>query len=255
MTQMRTLPLRRLLLIISVLSGGFAARAEPAILAKARSYLGAEAALEGIKSVHYIGTLVTSDPADSSKPASADVDIVFQKPGQRRISIAYEKAIEQTALDGYDAWQRQQDVADPSKWRQTLLSADQIKRLRANTLENLMFFRGLDRFGVKIEDLGTANVEGVACQKIAFIHGPNIVFTRYFETATGRLVMTETEAGGVIREQGSMTVNGVRFPKTIITVTKTAGGKVQSVTINFDKIVVNEVFPASFFAVPALSAR
>jgi outer membrane lipoprotein-sorting protein len=255
MTQMRTLPLRRLLLIISVLSGGFAARAEPAILAKARSYLGAEAALEGIKSVHYTGTLVTSDPADSSKPASADVDIVFQKPGQQRISIAYEKAIEQTALDGYDAWQRQQDVADPSKWRQTLLSADQIKRLRANTLENLMFFRGLDRFGVKIEDLGTANVEGVACQKIAFIHGPNIVFTRYFETATGRLVLTETEAGGAISEQGSMTVNGVRFPKTIITVTKTAGGKVQSVTINFEKIVVNEVFPASFFAVPALSAR
>ena len=64
-----------------------------------------------------------------------------------------------------------------------------------------MFFRGLDRFGVKIEDLGTANVEGVACQKIAFIHGPNIVFTRYFETATGRLVLTETEAGGVIRER------------------------------------------------------
>ena len=141
------------------------------------------------------------------------------------------------------------------KWRQTLLSADQIKRLRANTLENLMFFRGIERVGGKIEDLGPVNVDGVACQKIAFIHGPTIVFTRYFESETGRLVLTETEAGGAIREQGSVLVNGVRFPQTIITVTKAAGGKVQTVTINFEKITVNEVFPPSFFAVPALFNR
>jgi hypothetical protein len=81
------------------------------------------------------------------------------------------------------------------------------------------------------------------------------VFTRYFESATGRLVLTETEAGGAIREQGSMVVNEVRFPKTISTVTKAAGGKAQTVTINFEQIMVNEVFPPSFFAVPALSNR
>jgi hypothetical protein len=118
-----------------------------------------------------------------------------------------------------------------------------------------MFFRGIERVGGKIEDLGPVNVDGVACQKIAFIHGPTIVFTRYFESETGRLVLTETEAGGAIREQGSVVVNGVRFPQTIITVTKAAGGKVQTVTINFEKITVNEVFPPAFFAVPALSNR
>ena len=235
--------------------GVVSAHAELTILTKARAFLGEEAALEGVKSVHYVGTLVTSDPADANKSASAAVEIVFQKPGQQRISITYEKAVEQTALDGYDAWQRQQDPSDPAKWRQTLLSADQIKRLRANTLENLMFFRGIERFGGNIEDLGPVNVDGVACQKIAFIHGPTIVFTRYFESETGRLVLTETEAGGAIREQGSVVVNGVRFPQTIITVTKAAGGKVQTDTINFAKITVNEVFPPAFFAVPALSNR
>jgi hypothetical protein len=112
---------------------------------QARAFLGAEADLERVKSVHYIGTLVTSDPADANKSASAAVEIVFQKPGQQRISITYEKAVEQTALDGYDAWQRQQDPSDPAKWRQTLLSADQIKRLRANTLENMMFFPAILR--------------------------------------------------------------------------------------------------------------
>jgi len=241
---------------LSALSGlAISARAELAIIAKARAYLGSESALEAIKSVHYLGTLVTASPAEPAKPVRAAVEIVFQKPAQQRINVAYEKSVEQTALDGYDAWQRQQDPADASKWRQTLLSADQIKRLRANTLENLNFFRALDRQGGRIESLGTATVDGLACEKVAFVHGPDVVFTRYFEAATGRLVLTETEAGGAIREQGETRVNGVRFPKAIVTVTKTADGKAQTVTINFDKITVNEIFPASFFAVPALSAR
>jgi len=245
-----------LFVCLSVLSA-FAteSRAELAMIAKARAYLGSESALEAVKSVHYRGTLVTANPDEPAKPLRAALEIVFQKPTQQRIDVAYEKSIEQTALDGYDAWQRQQDPADTSKWRQTLLSADQIKRLRANTAENLYFFRAPDRQGGRIESLGAVTMDGVACEKIAFTHGPDIVFTRYFETATGRLVLTETEAGGAIREEGETRVNGVRFPKAIVTVTKTADGKTQTVTINFDKITVNEIFPASFFAVPALSAR
>lgn len=246
---------RCFVLCTASLALAMAAQAEPAIITKARAFLGAEAALDGVKSVHYVGTLITADPADSAEQTRASVEIVFQKPGQQRINITYDKAIEQTALDSYDAWQRQQDASDANKWRQTLLSADQIKRLRANTLENLTFFRGLERQGGRVEDQGSVKIDGIACQKIAFIHAPNIVFTRYFDIATGRLVLTETEAGGAIREQGETIVSGMRFPKTIVTVTKTPAGKTQTVTINFDKITVNETFPSSFFAVPALSAH
>lgn len=39
-----------------------AAETEPAILAKARARLGSEAALEGLKTIHYVGTLTTADP-------------------------------------------------------------------------------------------------------------------------------------------------------------------------------------------------
>lgn len=246
---------RRIALLAAPFALAAALHAEPAIIAKARAFLGAEAALDGVKSVHYVGTLVTADPTEPSKQTRAAVEIVFQKPSQQRINITYEKASEQTALDGYDAWQRQQDARDANKWSQTLLSADQIKRLRANTLENLTFFRGLARQSGRIEEQGTATIDGVACQKIAFIHAPNIVFTRYFDTATGRLVLTETEAGGAIREQGETVVSGVRFPKTIVTLTKTPTGQTQTVTITFEKITVNETFPAAFFAVPALSAH
>jgi hypothetical protein len=135
------------------------------------------------------------------------------------------------------------------------LGSDQIKRLRATTWENLSFFRGIERVGGRMEDLGPVTFEGIACQKIAFIHDTNIIFYRFFEVSTGRLVYTETENGSSIREQGEIKVNGIRFPKSMVNTTKTPTGQLRTFTVTFDKITVNEVFPANLFAVPALSPR
>lgn len=223
---------------------------EPSIIAKARAYLGSESALASVNSVQYVGTLQAPDAADPTKQAQTRIEIVFQRPEHQRITSTSEKVIETTALDGYEAWMRVQDAKDPAKWRQTLLSADQVKRLRANTWENLAFFRGIERVGGRVEDQGAKTIDGVNCQKLAFIHGPNIIFFRYFDVATGRLVLTETEAGGTIREEGEVRVNGIRFPKSIVTTSKNAKGETQTVTISFDSIKVNETFPAEQFRVP-----
>lgn len=247
---------RSLLAAGAALVFSFVARAaEPAIITKARERIGSEAAINGVKSIHYIGTLVTADPADPTKQSRAAIDIIFQKSDQQRISATSDKIIETTALDGYDAWQRKQDAADPSKWQQTLLGPEQLKRLRANTWETLSFFRGLEARGGKLDDLGPVTIDGVACQKIAFIHAPNIIFYRHFDKATGRLVYTETESGGTLREQGELVVSGIRFPKTLVTTNKLPNDKVQTVTINIEKVTVNEVFPSSLFAVPGLANR
>jgi outer membrane lipoprotein-sorting protein len=252
---MTAFPLRHFATVCAVLVVASAAHAaDPAILTKARAYVGSEATLNGIKSIHYTGTLTTSNPSDATKQTRAALEIIFQKPYQQRIVATSDTNIETTALDGYDGWTRVQEVKDKTKWRQTVLGTDQIKRLRANTWENLSFFRGIETVGGKIEDEGTKTIDGVTCQKISFVHAPNIVFIRYFDVATGRLVLTETEAGGTIREQGEMVVDGIRFPHSIITTTKNPKGETQSVTITFDKITVNETFPATLFAVPSLSA-
>lgn len=236
-----------------------------AVLNKARAYLGPDAKLDAVQSVHYTGSLVTSeDTPQGPRPVEAVVEIIFQKPFQQRIvattevknGTATEQRVEITALDNYDGWHRvQEDAKDPSRWRMDLLNKDQIKRLRANTWENLAFYRGLDRRGGAIEDLGEANVGGIACDKLAFRHEPGIVFIRYFEKTTGRLVLTETEQGGSIREEGEVMVDGIRFPRRIITTTKQADGKERSVTVNFDKVAVNETFASKLFAVPSFSNR
>jgi outer membrane lipoprotein-sorting protein len=244
-----------LVAVVTLATAISAAAAEPAIIAKARAYVGTEAALEAVKTIHYQGTLVVADEADGSKQPPASMDLLFQKPYRQRVKATSTQRIEVTALDGYDGWQRLQDPVDATKWRQSLLGTDQIKRLRANTWENLSFFRGIETIGGRIEDMGPVTFEGIACQKLAYIHAPTIIFYRYFDVATGRLVYSETENGSGIREQGEVRVNGIRFPKSMTNTTKLPDGKVRTYTITFDKITVNEDIPASQFAVPPLSAK
>lgn len=234
---------------------GAAAAAEPAIVAKARAYLGSEAALKAVKSIHFYGTLSTTISADPTKTETAEVELFFQAPEQQRIQAKSSNTIEVTALDGYDAWQRQESLADPTKWQVKLLGADQVKRLRASTWETLGFFRGIEARGGRIEDQGPVSVEGLTCRKLAYIYAPNIIFYRYLDTATGHLVYTETEAGTIVREQGELMSGGIRFPKSIVTTTKDNSGKSQVVTLTFSKIVLNEAMPAKLFAVPSLVVK
>ncbi|MBS0664329.1 MAG: hypothetical protein JSR48_13775 [Verrucomicrobia bacterium] len=247
--------LRRLALLGALLTGAAVARAELPIIAKARAFVGTEAALEAVKSIHYVGSFVTPDPTDAKKMTFVTIDIVVQAPYQQRIAASSDRSVETTALDGYDAWRRVQDPKDPKAWRLSIVGKDQIRRLRANTWENLAFYRGLEREGGKVVDLGRVTVDGVECQKVAFVHGANITFVRYFDVATGRLVMTEVDNGVSVREQGEIRVNGVRFPKSVVTTTQGPNGQSQTVTIAFDQITVNETFPASLFAIPSLTAR
>jgi hypothetical protein len=140
---------------------------------------------------------------------------------------------------------------NPQNRRLVVLKPDAVKRLRAQAWENLWFYRGLERQGGRVEELGTATIDGIACQKVAFIHAPNVIFYRYFDPATGRLVQTETEDGGTTREEGERVVAGVRFPKSMKMVVKSAKGGSQVVTIALENITVNEPFPAAVFRMPS----
>ncbi|MFI5358352.1 MAG: hypothetical protein ACHQ4G_13555 [Opitutales bacterium] len=229
------------------------ARAEHPMVAKARAYLGPETALNAVKTVHYTGSLMAPDPADPQKLAPVAVDIIFQAPYRQRTVRITDAFIDTTALDTYDGWHRVQDPKDAKRWRLQLLPTEQIKRQRAIAWENLAFFRGLEKAGGKVLDQGPVTIAGVVCRKLAFVHADDIIFYRYFDETTGRLVLTETESGSSIREQGEIMASGIRFPKMIVNTVKGADGKEQTVTITFDKIIVNEVFPDSTFEIPSFS--
>ncbi len=251
---MLTLSSRRFAALLALVCVPAAAvQAEPAIIAKARAYLGSEAALNAVKSVHYTGSMLAPVGADATKPLTVGVEIMFQTPYRQRTVRTTTSIVDTSALDDYDGWQKIQDAKDPTRWRLQLLPTDQVKRQRAIVWENLAFYRGLEQEGGSVVDQGPVTLEGVACRKVAFIHAPDLIFYRYFAVATGRLMLTETENGSSIREQGEIMVTGIRFPRKITNSIKTADGKEQTVTITFDTITVNETFPASQFAIPSFS--
>lgn len=214
-------------------------------IAKARNFLGAESSLNSVSSIHFTGTMEA--PGDLKLPA----EIVFQKPYRQRITLKGPKVVEITALDGYDAWQKRVNAENPVQWQVILLDAAQVKRLRANTLENLSFYSEREMKDSVIQLAGEVEVDGVSCVKLTFTHTGGVTFQRFFEKSTGRLVKTVTENGTEIREEGEVVAGGVRFPKRVVN--KAPNGNVTAIT--FDKVVVNENFPAEIFAVPSLQTR
>jgi hypothetical protein len=226
-------------------------RAEPAVIGLARAYLGPDSTLDGVQSIHFVGTLDRVDPDHPEQgPLHTTLDMIFSKPWQQRQVVRAKNVNETTVLDGYDAWDRLEDNKDASKFRLRWLSAPEIRSLRANTWENLHFFRGIED-GASVDDKGPATMDGVACERVDFIHGPDDVFERYFDRDTGRLVLS-IRNGETIRESGEIRVDGVRFPKTIVSVIKTASGKDLVSTVTFESIVLNEPVTRDLFAAPSV---
>ncbi len=214
-------------------------------IARARARLGSESALQGVTSVHFVGTI----EVDGANPRA--MDIIFQKPMQQRFTFTSPELIEVLALDEYDAWQKRTNPKNLTQWQLTLLDANQIKRLRAQAWDNLNFLRGIEKLRGSVKVGGDATVDGLACVKLVFSYSDNIVLTRYYDKATARLVKTETEAGVEIREEGEMFVNGIRFARKVSNREKSG----RTVTLSFEKVILNETFPASAFAVPPLQAN
>lgn len=243
-------PLFRVLaaLVMAVVSVS-AVAAEPPIIAKARARIAPDAVLDGIKSIHYVGTLTNLEPKEATEAPPQTIEIFLQKPAQQRIVVSSPAVIEISGLDAYEAWRRTIDAKDPTRWQQQQLNVEQIKQLRADVWQNLYFFRGIEALGGRVEDQGSVTIQGVACRKIAFHHSPTLIYYRYFNEATGELVFTGDERNNV-REEGEMIADGIRFPKSVIITQVDAEGRSFVRRITFDKITVNESFDRDIFAVP-----
>lgn len=211
-------------------------------IARARARFGPESALQGVTSIRYTGTL------DTDGANQRGLDIIFQKPLQQRITLTNAELIEVSALDDYDGWQKRSNPKNPAQWQLTLVDAAQIRRLRAQTWDNLNFFSGLEKLRGSVRLEGNVTVDDVPCVKLVFTYREDMVLSRYFERATARLVKTETETGTEIREEGEIFVNGIRFPHKVSN--RDRDGR--TTTMVFDQIILNEPHAASEFAVPAL---
>lgn len=236
----------RQLLTASVLStlffsGAAAADSPDEIISRARTFLGGDEVLSKVKSIRFTGTVVLEDGT------AGDLELIVQKPVQQRLTLKLGEAREITGLDGYDAWRRLEAVGDTGEWEMMLLEVDRIRELRAQYWENIGFFRGIEKVGGKIEMRGEETVDGIDCVKVAFIHGKDLVYERFFNKETGQLVLSRGIGGETIRESGSIMVDGIRFPKQL---ERTGVG--QKSVVTFSDITVNEKFDRELFEIPLM---
>jgi hypothetical protein len=246
---MSTAPYRFLVCSLVLLAPA-ALRAEPAVVGLARAYLGPESTLVGLKTIHFIGSLDRVDPTQGGKgTVHTDLDMIFVKPLRQRLVVKTPKLTMTTVLDGYDAWDWLQDNSDPKRFRLTWLQASDIRTLRANTWENLYYYRAPE--GGSVDDKGPATVDGIECERVDFTHGPGIVYQRFFDRDTGRLVLTVRGLES-FRESGEIRVDGIRFPKTIVSRTKAAGGAEIVSTASFEKVILNEKLSEDLFTAPSI---
>jgi len=238
-----------LVALLPLLAVAVAAADAGSVVTQARKYLGKDRDLDEVRTLHYRGRV---EVAAGGKTESGSFEMLLQKPlqnltiqviGDRRTTIG---------LDDMSGWVRVESVAKPALCRTEVLDLPQLRNLRAQTLENLLFFRGMDKSGVKVEFRGESVVDGRHVSTLAFAHPHGIVYSRSFDSATGQLLVTEVPGGVRMREEGDQLVSGIRFPKRLVSTNKNPDGSEAEVSIYFDEIKVNETFAPDAFAVPLL---
>jgi hypothetical protein len=254
------LPLMKLFFqaILATLAVPALAAAEPAIIAKARAYLGPESALDAVHSLRLTGEMTVDLQGGKPEKRTARFDIIFQKPWEENLTTVSSDTLQQTVLDEWDGWARSQKRAegdatvfdDRKEPALTILGPTEIQSLRADVWENLNYYRGLDEAGGETRDEGEAVMDGVRCEKVAFVHSGGVTYTRYFDADTGRLVFTESLRGSKIRESGEQFAAGIRFPKTIVEEQVDSEGRKETTTMTIEHVVLNRDYPRSMFATP-----
>jgi len=155
--------------------------------------------------------------------------------------------IEEFGLNDYEGWQKQYRADNPDRYGLAPLDVVRLRRLRANTFEGLNFFSTKTSFSRKIEYLGKQDLDGTQVEVVKILYG-SAQFVRYFDVSTGELLLSEIENGERIQEQGEFLVDGILFPKHLITF---RDGE-QISRLEFQSIEVNPVLDDSMFTMPPL---
>ncbi|MEO0796063.1 MAG: hypothetical protein AAFX93_12915 [Verrucomicrobiota bacterium] len=212
-----------------------------AFIQKVRSQLGTEDALNSVKSIHYKGKVISPTGEESS-----ELELIFQAPNYQLLRETNEKAVNQTAVNGYEGYVMSYSVADPNQKVIRVLAPAQVKRLMANAVENLNFFNGPKKMRKAIiEDGGQVDYNGQTVRKLVFDYPVSgLSYTRYFDPKSGKLLATTSSDGLTMVEKSSLVVDGVKFPKSVDTYDDT-GALLR--TVEFDTVIVNgDIAPDAF---------
>lgn len=212
-------------------------------LKKARSQLGTESALDSVESIQYVGVVKSNTGEKMS-----DLELIFEKPNCQKLKEVRGDKVNQTAVNGFEGYVMSVDMTNPSSRVIQVLRPLQVKRLMANAVENLNFFKGPDHMrGAEIIDEGVTEYNGQQARKIKFQYPLDLYYIRYFNPDNGKLIATISSDGLTMIEKDSLKSSGISFPKSVETYDET--GKLLR-SVEFTEVKVNEKLDPSMFDFP-----
>lgn len=213
------------------------------IVTMARDYLGGDEKLASIQTITYRGEF-----ENTTNLNTGEINIFLEKPLRQRMEVIDGEFSEITAIDDYDGWKQRKNRGNAADWAFVVLPVGELKRMRANTWENLNFFRGIEKLRGEVIHKGKTRKDGRDAYLLLFRYDDEVFYERYFDVATGELIATVNDQGIEIREMGEMRINGIRFPEKVVTLYE---GEVIN-TVTFTEILINENLSDSLFEMPVL---
>ncbi len=212
-----------------------------AVIKKARSYIGEESDLKSVKSLRFKGTITNSNGDEGH------IEIQLKAPYKQLQVLTGDGVVQEFGLNDYEAWKKVYKKDDPDHYNLIPSNSEQLKRVRANTFDNLNFFSSETSYQRKLAYLGREDINGEEVDRVKVTYGP-IYYIRNFKVSNGQLLLTEIETGERIQESGEIKVGGIRFPKTLVSMIDDK----EVHRIDFDLIEVNPELSESLFTQPAL---
>lgn len=209
----------------------------------ARSYVGPDEKLDAIESIHYKGSLLYSSGDLGT------IEMVYQKPMRHRMVAVIGGRKEISVLDGSEGWTTFERVVDSVPLSMEIFDPIRILIMQASVREAFNFFRKPNTRNGEITYEGKETVKGRECVVLTYYHGDGIAYQRYIDAETGQVHKTLDSKGVEYLEEGEIMVDGLRFPKKMVSTFSTAIGS-QSMEFAYSSITLNKKLPESDFVMP-----
>lgn len=209
----------------------------------ARSYLGDSNKLDSISSIHYKGSLLYSSGDLGT------IEMVYQKPMKQRMVAVIGDRKEVSVLNNSEGWTTFERVIDSVPLSMEIFDPIRILIMQASVREAFGFFKKPNTRNGEITYEGRESVKGHECIVLTYHHGDGIAFRRFIDAETGQVRRTLDSKGVEYSEEGEILVEGIRFPKKMVSTFSTAIGS-QTMEFAYSSIKLNQKLPESDFIMP-----
>ncbi|HCR30958.1 MAG TPA: hypothetical protein DIV79_13175 [Opitutae bacterium] len=209
----------------------------------ARSYIGPDEKLDALESIHYKGSLLYSSGDLGT------IEMVYQKPMRHRMVAVIGERREVSVLDGSEGWTTFERVVDSVPLSMEIFDPIRILIMQSSVREAFSFFRKPDTRNGDITYEGKEIVNGRECVILTYHHGDGIAYQRFIDAESGQVHRTLDSKGVEYLEEGELIVDGLRFPKKMVSTFSTAIGS-QSMEFAYSSIDLNKKLPESDFVMP-----